>query len=98
MRARVTPSQRKHKARTVVVTISGLFLTWLQTRTPLLPSTSVAALRLVFLSVSVLPMAVSKHIVWQAKISADPFQSVCITLSVNPRKSLFISPLSPNQF
>lgn len=57
-------------------------------------STSVAALSA---TLSVFLKAVSKHIVCQANISSDPFQSVCINLSLNSCKSLLISFLGPNQ-
>ena len=48
-----------------------------------------------FLSLSLLLMAMSKHIVWQGNISTDPFQSVCITLPVNSCENHFISLLGP---
>lgn len=87
-----------------VVTISGLFLTWLQTHTPLLPSTSVAAPCLIcysfsfflsfFFPVSAFLIAVSKHIVQlfaPRKAASQRFNwpiSVCLYQSENSRKSL----------
>lgn len=48
-------------------------------------------------ALSVFSVMVSKHFVLQGNSLTDPFQSVCISLSVNSCRSLHVLSLGPKQ-